>query len=69
MLGIVGNVVLQAVNAANGIQPNILNGVDTSSSGVEANTPETIVNQPKADLQCSGKSQKGIKPTLDRINL
>lgn len=69
MLGIVGNVVLQAVNAPNVIHTNILDGVYTSSSSVDANTPETIVNQPKADLQRSGNSQRGIKPTLDRINL
>jgi len=69
MFGIVGNVVLQAVNAPDGIHTNIQNGVYTSRSSVDANTTETILNQPKADLQRSGNSQTGIKPTLDRINL
>ncbi|XP_062154143.1 uncharacterized protein LOC133862371 isoform X2 [Alnus glutinosa] len=59
----------KAVNAPDGIHTNIQNGVYTSSSSVDANTTETILNQPKADLQRSGNSQKGIKPTLDRINL
>ena len=64
-----GNVLLQAVSAPHGIHTNIPNGVYTGSSSVEANTPETIVNQPKADLKFSGNSHKGTKPTLDRINL
>lgn len=60
---------LQAVNA---LTPNdnikILKGTCTGSSSVDENTPETIINQPKADLH-GGNSQRGSNPTLDRINL
>ena len=60
---------LQVVNAPNSIHTKILNGTCTGSSGADTNTPETIMNQPKADLQHGGNSEKGINPTLDRINL
>ncbi|XP_023875616.1 uncharacterized protein LOC111988086 [Quercus suber] len=63
---------LTGAKAVNALTPNdnikILKGTCTGSSSVDENTPETIINQPKADLH-GGNSQRGSNPTLDRINL
>ncbi|KAF5467004.1 hypothetical protein F2P56_016878 [Juglans regia] len=59
----------EALSAPNNVHTNILNGTYTGSSSGEVNVPRMSVNQPKADVQCSGNSQKGSNPTLDRINL
>ncbi|XP_042951453.1 uncharacterized protein LOC122287746 isoform X3 [Carya illinoinensis] len=59
----------EAFSAPNNVHTNILNGTYTGSSSGEVNVPRMSVNQLKADVQCSGNSQKGSNPTLDRINL
>ncbi|XP_041022080.1 uncharacterized protein LOC121263312 isoform X2 [Juglans microcarpa x Juglans regia] len=60
----------EALSAPNNVHTNILNDTYTGSSSGEVNVPRMSVNQPKADVQCSGlNSQKGSNPTLDRINL
>ncbi|KAG6734300.1 hypothetical protein I3842_01G266400 [Carya illinoinensis] len=59
----------EALSAPNNVHTNILNGTYTGSSSGEVNVPRMSVNQLKADVQCSGNSQKGSNPTLDRINL
>lgn len=64
MSGTIATVHLQALSA-----PNAGTYTGSATSTGEVNVPGMIVKQPKADVQCGGKSQKGSNPTLDRINL